>query len=72
MRVGDQVASIGNANGLGCLAISAGPIIHLNRGIASTADSDPNAEPMTGLIEARSRSVESAGWGMPCRTSMMG
>lgn len=63
VHVGDQVASIGNAFGLDRLALGAGPITHLHRDIASTTDPSPHAEPLTGLIQARSwiRPGESGG-----------
>jgi S1-C subfamily serine protease len=54
VHIGDQVASIGQAFGLGDMSIGTGPVTHLHRGIASTTDPDPDAAPLTGLIEARS------------------
>lgn len=55
VRVGDQVASIGDAGGLGRMSIGAGAVTHLHRSlsIATTAGPDPETEPLAGLIEAR-------------------
>lgn len=50
VAVGDLVASIGNAHGLGDPSLGAGPVVRLHRSIESTTGS---ARPLTGLIEAR-------------------
>jgi S1-C subfamily serine protease len=54
VRVGDQVVSIGNADGVtgGRPSVGIGPVTRLRQTIDSTTDND--AEPLTGLIEARS------------------
>jgi S1-C subfamily serine protease len=54
VRVGDMVASLGNAYGIGRPCVGVGPITHLRRSIAPTADTGHDAAPMRGLIEARS------------------
>ncbi len=50
VAVGDLVASIGNAHGLGDPSLGAGPVVRLHRSIESTTGL---ARPLTGLIEAR-------------------
>jgi len=50
VRVGDQVASIGNGYGKG-LGIGAGPVTRL--GVTIAPSSDGGIEPMIGMIEAR-------------------
>jgi len=48
----DIVISIGNAYGLGHPSVGIGPVTHLHRTIPTTADTDPDADPLADLIEA--------------------
>lgn len=49
VSIGDLVASIGNAGGLGDPSLGAGPVVALHQSITSTTG---QARPLTGLIEA--------------------
>jgi S1-C subfamily serine protease len=49
-----MVASLGNAYGIGRPSVGIGPVTYLRRSIAATADSDSDAAPLRGLIEAHS------------------
>lgn len=50
VAIGDVIASIGNAGGRGQPSLGAGPVVALRQRITSTTG---QAQPLTGLIEAR-------------------
>lgn len=55
VEIGDQVASIGNAHGLGGLpSVGTGPVTGLRQSINSTTGTGPDAPTLSGLIRARS------------------
>lgn len=55
VEIGDLVASIGNAHGLGGLpSVGTGPVTGLRQSIGSTTGAGPDAAALRGLIRARS------------------
>jgi S1-C subfamily serine protease len=56
VEVGDQVAAIGNAGGIGGRpSVATGPVTDLDRTITTTDDMTGRRERLTGLIEANAR-----------------
>lgn len=55
VQLGDQVASIGNAHGLGGLpSVGTGPVTGIRQSIGSTTGTGPDTAALRGLIRARS------------------